>query len=550
MSKRIYNVFFHTHTVSGLVISVALFVIFFAGSISFFRDEIINWERQQPIADNTQMDIDFDLALDSIAARHNLYGRDITIRQIHEERRVMVAITPSKDTAAVEEAQNRAFFYQDPTTQESFTYFEDFTLGEFIYRLHFFAQIPYPYGYLLSGFVAFFFLFAIVTGVLVHWKKIISNFYLFRPWAKLKTLWTDAHTALGLIGLPFQFVYALTGAVLIIGTSIMLSSASSFLYNGDSAKLTEDLSSDVAVYPFANQPDSVDFSINEMVKQAEQKWESVYASKVVVQNYGDANMHIAVDVKPTDDEQFAGLGQLAFKASTGEVVFERNPYGETSYVAGVQDFLIKLHYGNFGGYPLKIIYFIFGIITCFVIISGVLIWVEARDKKSNTPFKRKANQWVASIFLAVSLTMYPVTALSFSVIKIFKEVNDPTPHLLIFKVFFLSWLALSILFSIKRDNYFTNKWTLLLGSLLGFLVPVANGIETGNWFWKTFNPEQLQLFVVDVFWLITSGITLIIFLKIKPRMEETKVVSSSAGNSKYPAKRPAKPKLQPANTGG
>ncbi|RYG94835.1 PepSY domain-containing protein, partial [archaeon] len=35
--------YFHTHTVSGIVISVVLFVIFFAGSFSFFRDEIINW---------------------------------------------------------------------------------------------------------------------------------------------------------------------------------------------------------------------------------------------------------------------------------------------------------------------------------------------------------------------------------------------------------------------------------------------------------------------------------------------------------------------------
>ncbi|WCC44944.1 hypothetical protein PJW08_01285 [Tenacibaculum finnmarkense] len=42
MSKRNYNVFFNTHTVSGIVISVALYVIFFAGAFSFFKEEIIN----------------------------------------------------------------------------------------------------------------------------------------------------------------------------------------------------------------------------------------------------------------------------------------------------------------------------------------------------------------------------------------------------------------------------------------------------------------------------------------------------------------------------
>lgn len=515
MSNRIYNVLFHTHTVSGLVISVALFVIFFAGSVSFFRDDIISWENQQPVEANTELDINFNQSLDALSSEYDLYGRDVTIRQSHQVRRVSVNATASKDSLAEEGNSKRMFFYHDPVTQESYSYIQDFSLGEFLYRLHFFAQIKYPYGYLLSGFVAFFFLFAIVTGVIVHWKKMISNFYLFRPWAKLKTVWTDAHTALGLIGLPFQFMYAVTGAVVIIGTTVMFEPMSSLLYEGRTDKLQKDLSTDVNTYAFDNEPQNYDLDINDFVAQAEQKWEGVYASKVILQNYGDANMHVVVEVKPKSDEQFAGLGQVAFKASTGEIVFERDPYEETSYIAAAQQFILKLHFGDYGGYPLKIIYFVFGIITCFVIISGVLIWVKARDKKSNTPFKRKSNQWVASIILAISLSMYPVTAFTFSVLKLFSEFNDPQYLTLIYRTYFISWLILSILFSIKRDNSFTNKYCLLSGSLLGFLVPIANGIITGNWMWSTFNDQQLQIFVVDGFWLITSVVTLTIFFKLK-----------------------------------
>src|SRR5690606_2361489 len=104
------------------------------------------------------------------------------------------------------------FFYLDTHDYSEHSYIDSYTLGEFLYRLHFLAQIPYPFGYYLSGLIAFFFLFAIITGVIVHWKKIASNFYVFRPMTKLKTIWTDAHTALGILGLPFQFVYAVTGA--------------------------------------------------------------------------------------------------------------------------------------------------------------------------------------------------------------------------------------------------------------------------------------------------------------------------------------------------
>nr|BFF40080.1 hypothetical protein BACY1_18850 [Tenacibaculum mesophilum] len=52
MAKRVYNIMFHTHTISGIVISAALYVIFFTGSISFLRDEIIAWERNEPVEKN------------------------------------------------------------------------------------------------------------------------------------------------------------------------------------------------------------------------------------------------------------------------------------------------------------------------------------------------------------------------------------------------------------------------------------------------------------------------------------------------------------------
>ncbi|TEB41333.1 PepSY domain-containing protein, partial [Flavobacterium circumlabens] len=144
------------------------------------------------------------------------------------------------------------------------TYEESYSLGEFLYRLHFLAQVPYPVGYYLSGFVALFFLFAIVTGVLLHWNKIVSNFYTFRPKEKLKTLWTDSHTALGMIGLPFQFVYAVTGAFFMIKLLIVAPSVMA-LYKGDQNKLYDDLEYINPVYNFENKKLANPFSINEFV---------------------------------------------------------------------------------------------------------------------------------------------------------------------------------------------------------------------------------------------------------------------------------------------
>lgn len=66
MEKRSYNIFFDLHTVSGIILSVLLFVIFFAGSFSFFRDEIVNWERNETVASKGSLDIDVDAVLEQL----------------------------------------------------------------------------------------------------------------------------------------------------------------------------------------------------------------------------------------------------------------------------------------------------------------------------------------------------------------------------------------------------------------------------------------------------------------------------------------------------
>ncbi|MGD1893465.1 MAG: PepSY domain-containing protein, partial [Cyclobacteriaceae bacterium] len=49
------------------------------------------------------------------------------------------------------------------------------TLSNTIYYLHYFRQIP-VIGLYLSGFVGLFFLFAIVTGLLIHWRNLLTKF--------------------------------------------------------------------------------------------------------------------------------------------------------------------------------------------------------------------------------------------------------------------------------------------------------------------------------------------------------------------------------------
>lgn len=540
MNNRIYNILFHTHTVSGIVISVALYVIFFAGSFSFFKEEIVAWERDQPITEDVFKNTNFDRLMDTVGQRYGTYGRDIIIGQTNPERRVYINMTGSKDSLATEEDKARQFFYLDIDNMDSYDYQSGYSFGEFLYRLHFFAQLNLYgiSGYILAGFVAFFFLFAIITGVWVHWNKIISNFYLFRPRAKLKTMWTDAHTVLGMLGLPYQFVYAVTGVYLIIGTTLFAPPVASFLYNNNTEKLYSDMGVTTSTFPMVTEKLPTAPNINSFIEKTKKQWGDFELRSVSLQNYGNANMHISIEGLPLSNLKFAGKGLIIYNAATGEVVSNKSPYGASSYLDGTMEVLRKLHFGDFGGIGMRIIYFILGLLSCFVIISGVMIWLVARDKKSIPEKQRRFNAWVVRIYLAVCLSMYPVTAFTFLTIKIFSADIGIDRMSFMYHIFFYSWLLLSILFAAKRDIYFTNKYTLLMGSMLGFMIPIANGIMTGNWIWLSYH-SHYQIFFMDAFWIVLSLVTTVIALKLKKK-EKTKDIELAPDPKRFVGKQIAK----------
>lgn len=511
MNIRHYNVFFHLHTVSGIVISVLLYIIFFSGSFSFFRDEIVNWERNDSVITTDAITTNLDVALDSLKLRYNLKGRDITFSKYYEEQQLSVSLSASKDTLVPAEEGAGQFFYLDGKDFTSTTYQDSYTLGEFLYRLHFLDQVKYPYGRYLSGFVAFFFLFALITGLLIHWDKIVSNFYLFRPKAKLKTVWTDAHTALGTIGFPFQLVYAVTGAFFLLKILAVAPNLSVF-YKGDQTQMYRDLEYNLPTYDYLYQPLQQEVTLTPYLREVTNRWEDFRITRVDVLNYGDANMHIYVEGHTDYSTRFNGAGKIAFCMDDNKVEIFKEP-AANNYTDGVKNFMNRLHFGDYAGYPLRIVSFLMGIIGCLVIISGVMIWLTARNKKNLPDAKRKFYERVARIYLAICLSMYPVTALAFLMVKL----KGSGGMSFLYTFYFITWLIVSVAFILKKDNRFTNSISLLSGSILGICIPVVNGLTTGNWFWVSYARQSYHVFFIDVFWLILGLVTLYGYFKINRR---------------------------------
>lgn len=518
MSKRNYNVFFNTHTVSGIVVSVALYIIFLAGAFALFKPEIEAWEKGQFYEEVSRKNVDYDFLINKLSEKNYLKSRDLKFYLEGDTEEINLLISPVIDTVDVpKEALNRYFKSIHATTAKPTSYIEGYSYGEFLYRLHFFSQIP-RIGIYLAGIVSLLFLFAIVTGVIVHWNKIVQNFYQFNPKSSLKRVWADAHTTLGFIGLPIQFIYALTGAY--FGLSILVLVPANFLYNGNQEKLVNDLRPDRKTYEWVSDLEEEMPSVNTFVQNNFNNWEHFEPHYLYIKNFGGTNMRYELVGDLETKERFISSGIVSYDIKSNKIEELLDP-NEVNYISDIQKTMNTLHFATFGGKWLKLVYFILALITCFVIVSGVLIWVQARNKKKITLKQRRFSERTGQIYLAISLSLLPVIALFFIVVKLLPLEFSTQKMDILYHSFFWVWLALSVVFYFKRDNYSVNRMSLLLISFFGILIPIVNGIVSGNWIWVAFTEGQDGVLLIDMLWIFISVLSFVIVLKLKPKKYNT-----------------------------
>ncbi|MEM8939003.1 MAG: PepSY-associated TM helix domain-containing protein [Bacteroidota bacterium] len=510
LGNKNYNVLFHTHTVAGIVISFALFVIFYAGSFALFRGEIAQWENpdmRQPVREN----FDLDTVLMKIDSVYGLnYYENINIFPPNEEAPVAYVYgafnktdtTTERMAAYISPIDMRVQDVREPLT----------TVGDTIYFLHYFRQIP-VIGLYLSGFVALFFLFAIITGLLIHWRNLLTKFYAFIKEGKWKTIWTNAHTVLGVIGLPFQMIYAITGAFFGLLILILLP-ATFLLYEGDQEKLVNKVNPAAALKVDKDAPPYEHLSLTELGETIKQMYPEHHLNSVLVRNYGKED---ALAFWRINGDGILSSGNLAMRLKDGEVLEEYSIIpNKRNYSYSVIDFITKLHFGSFGGYAMRIIYFTLAMITCFMIISGVLIWRTARDNNKYTLKQRLFHHKVTKWYLAICLSMFPAFAILFLSNKFIPiDLEDRVD--LVNKIFFLSWLSLTIIGLFWNKYSQQNRNYLIIGGFLSLFIPIMNGIVTGGWIWEMWKMYPWVAYI-DLFWLFAGIVSLYLsffVLKVK-----------------------------------
>ncbi|WP_353720263.1 hypothetical protein [Dyadobacter sp. 676] len=157
-----------------------------------------------------------------------------------------------------------------------------------------------------------------------------------------------------------------------------------------------------------------------------------------------------------------------------------------------------------------------------------MIWLVARDKAATEIRKRRFNFWATNFFLAACLSMLPVTAFAFVMVKMLDHVDQAV----IYKTYFYSWLAVAVYFMALRNLPKMNRHALVLSAVLCLGVPIANGMSTGLWMWNTWQQGGLDIFFVDALFLILAGSCAYAYTKVNAEAKPFKILSLQKENGK------------------
>lgn len=362
----------NAHSWLGIIISAVLFIVFFCGSLSLFLKDMEQWSVQPhfPVQTGTPLSIS-ELAEKSIEGRAFNAKEHLVIRPANEQTPFAQAYV---DILSDDPNQHFVGLLMQPTTGEVVAETESFHFPYFLYELH--VDLHLPGGEYLVGFITLFFFFAIVSGIVIHAKKLFKRFFFYRSDNNTRSKMLDMHNVAGVISLPYTLMYAITGLVFNLVLIYQIAFAV-ILYQGDQKALLKDAGVVKIAPEWQNQPTQYHKQIDAYYQSLTERFGQPPAM-VRFYNYGDASA--IVEFRGPRMSNFTGRYEYAYQLSDGHIVMAK-PLDNPNALATGLAVLVQLHFANFAGFDLRILYFLLGLGVCMMIITGNLLWIEQKSKQ-------------------------------------------------------------------------------------------------------------------------------------------------------------------------
>lgn len=374
----------------GIFISVPLFIVFWAGSLTLFYPELKKWaELPQFPVDATQQAKPLSQVLEDTLAQYPVDTSERMFLVLPDENQpwYLFYLPQLPDEQGVK--PDMLELMVDPSSGKVVSNAEQFHFADFLYKLHIDLQLPA--GDYIVGIVTLLFMVIIFTGVVVQLKKLFTHFFLYRSDKTKRYQLTDIHNVIGVISLPYSFIFALTGLMFNLGLLSQIVTLT-LVYEGDRQRMF----ADAGFARVLEKPTSVVQQmpdLNQLIAQWEQQ-QNAHAHSVRITNYGDQSALIRLIGQ--HNENFAQRIDMTYRVRDAEFPAEINPEKRNAFADGTR-YLYALHFGHFAGIDLRIVYFLLGLGVCAMIVVGNMLWLNKHGKN------RAISQWVKGLLQASTL---------------------------------------------------------------------------------------------------------------------------------------------------
>jgi Uncharacterized iron-regulated membrane protein len=271
----------------------------------------------------------------------------------------------------------------DPQTGEAVEV-RDSVGGNFFFRFHFTLDLPRNWGIFVVGALALVMLAALVSGIVIH-KKIFKEFFTFRP-NKGQRSWLDLHNASAVLLLPFHLMITYTG--LVIFMLIYIPAGVDALFAGDNRAYFQAQGNARLEQPrgLARQPAAL-ADIAPLLAQAEARLGPIAGFNIRNPNTAAAR----IEVRPELGNRIAlSKGQaMVFDGVSGQLLSDVSQWRAAPLTQRV---MVGLHFAQFGGYPMRWLYFLCGVVSCVMIATGLVLFCVKRGRKY-ADAKHAAGRW-------------------------------------------------------------------------------------------------------------------------------------------------------------
>ncbi|CAG0965227.1 hypothetical protein MTYP_00953 [Methylophilaceae bacterium] len=452
MRSEFIRIYKAVHTWTGIVAGMALFIAFYAGAITIFKEPLARWVTPPSASAAVSLDEAQTLIVRTLT-EHSVAAKDFRLH-LHQAEHLRAGINwQVKPDGADEHDTSGIRHYVATLDAVGMVRVEEMypsQLAEFIDTLHRVVGLPVdsdPNRWVM-GVIATLYALALVSGVVVLLPSMVKDFFALRVGKNLKRMWLDAHNIVGIVSLPFHVVMAVTAVVFAYHDQI---------YDTQDA-LIHDGKWGMAFQRPGGMHDAVPRDPASLLPPAELlarvKAFSPSFEPTALQYLNTTAPRAGVRVWGHDptahSPRFVG-GFVGVDPYSGKIM-------NTDFMPGRQDAanatvssFFALHFGTYGGMPVQWMYFLLGLAGAWLFYSGNLLWIESRRKvrrkDGELPTQRRDVQWLAAGTVGVCLGC--VCGISLTIVAgkwLYGHVADLTVwHQLVYYIVFFASIGWAFL---------------------------------------------------------------------------------------------------------